>query len=65
MGFDQNAPEKPLVVVSKKTTRVNIWIWIGVSIFALVCLGYIEHYRHHPAELQRSAEQPLDHKSQP
>lgn len=32
MGFDQNQPG-PVVNVHKRTTKVNIWIVVGVLLF--------------------------------
>ena len=36
MGFDQNDP-RPIVNVHKRTTKVNIWMAVGV--FAFFALG--------------------------
>jgi hypothetical protein len=35
MGFDQNDP-RPVVNVHKRTTKVNIWMVIGVLVFLAV-----------------------------
>jgi hypothetical protein len=36
MGFDPNSAGQPLVNVHKKTTQVNLWMVVGVSVFFLI-----------------------------
>jgi hypothetical protein len=35
MGFDQNDP-RPIINVHKRTTKVNIWMAVGVLVFLTV-----------------------------
>ena len=49
MGFDQNDP-RPIVNVHKRTTKVNIWMVVGVSLFfafgALAIWLFVRWYGH-------------------
>jgi hypothetical protein len=35
MGFDQNDP-RPIINVHKRTTKVNLWMVVGVLFFFIV-----------------------------
>ncbi|HEY8993765.1 MAG TPA: hypothetical protein VIM71_03695 [Lacunisphaera sp.] len=49
MGFDQNDP-RPIVNVHKRTTKVNIWMAVGVGVFfllgALMIWLFVRWYGH-------------------
>ena len=56
MGFDENSRGQPLVNVHKKTTQVNIWMVVGVALFALVAVILIVNLsrRHGPDEVHQA-----------
>jgi hypothetical protein len=55
MGFDKNSRGQPLVNVHKKTTQVNLWMCVGIGLFALIALVLIFKWsrRHGPDEVHQ------------
>lgn len=62
MGFDKNTPDKPLMDVEKKTTKVNLWVGAGVLAFILIGILYFAYTHRHSGETQDKVGQQLDRK---
>jgi hypothetical protein len=48
MAFDKQTEGEPLVHVEKRTTKVNIWVAVGVLVFLLLAALALVHIHHNP-----------------
>lgn len=59
MGFDGYSADQPILNVHKKTTQVNLWMAVGVTLFVLAAILLISwsRSRHGPDEVHTTPEQ--------
>lgn len=50
MGFDKDTPGQPIIQADKRTTKVNIWVVIGVLVFLLLGALGLVHVYHNPPQ---------------
>jgi hypothetical protein len=48
MAFDKNTAGQPIIQADKRTTKVNIWVVVGVLVFLLLGVLTLVHVRNNP-----------------
>ena len=55
MAFDKNTAGQPIIQADKATTRVNIWVVIGVLVFLLLGALALVHVYHNPPQTEHDS----------